>query len=220
MDLKEIQKALADRFPVDQVKQREAGFGGKKLDYIGIDSAIGRLNDVLPMGYSWIVNSTCVLEGAVVVTGTLEITLQDGDRLVTVRRSGIGADTVSAKDMDKSVKTAYAEAFKKACNTLGVALYLWDADERADIARERQNGTVESKRTFTSQQLEKMKYIRTNLKLTTDDELNKFLKEQYKNTKVNKKTDLTPDNIEEFFADALPKVAALNPKSLETNKKK
>lgn len=213
MDKKSIQSSLQEKFAVEDVKQREGGFG-KKLDYIPIDGVINRLNDVLPLGYSWIVNNTVILEGSVIVTGTLEIILSDAGGTEVIRRSGVGADAVG-KDMDKAVKTAYAEAFKKACNTLGVGLYLWDEEERNELARERQNGIVDSKRTFSPQQLEKMKHIRTSLKLTTDDEVNKFLKEKYQNAKVNKKADLTPTNIDEFFDFAMSVVASKNPNKVK-----
>lgn len=206
MDKLAVQTALAKKFPVDEVKQREGGFG-KKLDYIGIDSAIGRLNEVLPMGYSWVITNTVIAEGSVIVTGTLTIENKREDGSIEyIQRSGIGADVVSSKDMDKSVKTAYAEAFKKACNTLGVALYLWDADERAELARERQNGGVSTSRTFSSQQLEKMKFVRTKLKLTTDDSLNELLVKEYKDPEVKSKADFTPANIGKFFEWAEKKI--------------
>jgi hypothetical protein len=209
MDKKVVQEALEKKFPVDEVKQREGGFG-KKLDYIGIDSAIGRMNEVLPMGYSWVIDDTVFVEGSVVVTGTLTIeTRREDGSIELIKRSGIGADVVSPKDIDKSVKTAYAEAFKKACNTLGVALYLWDADERAEIARERQNGGVVTKRTFSGQQLEKMKFVRSTLKLSTDEQLNEFLKKEYKNANINTKADLTPENIKDFFEFADTRITAM-----------
>ena len=202
MDKQKIQEALSAKFPADEVKQREGGFG-KKLDYIGIDTAINRMNEVLPLGYSWRVDSLVVIEGSVVVTGTLSIPMGDG---TIIERSGVGADKVNATDMDKSVKTAFAEAFKKAGNTLGIALYLWDADERAELARERQNGGVENKRTFSSQQLEKMKFIRTKLKLTVDADLNKFLVEEYKDPEIKTKADFTSANINKFLEWAEKKI--------------
>lgn len=200
--LKEIQESLAKKFPVADVKQREGGFG-KKLDYIPIDEVINRLNDVLPLGYSWTVNSTVELQGHIVVTGTLGIRLEDGTEIF---RSGVGADKITAMDLDKTVKTAYAEAFKKACNTLGVGLYLWDADERAEIARERQNGGVPTKRTFTAVQLEKMKLVRSKLKLTTDADLNDFLTKEYKDPEIKTKSDFTEANIGKFLEWAEKKI--------------
>lgn len=199
MDKLAVQSALEKKFPIEEVKQREGGFG-KKLDYIGIDSAIGRLNEVLPMGYSWVIDNSFVSEGSFIVVGTLIIeSKRDDGSIEFIKRSGIGADTISSKDMDKTVKTAYAEAFKKACNTLGVALYLWDADERAELARERQNGGVKTNRTFSSKQLEKMKFIRTSLKLNTDAVLNKFIVEEYKDAEIKSKSDFTSENLDKFL---------------------
>ena len=203
MDKTKIQEALAKNFPVSEVKQREGGFG-KKLDYIPIDGVLNRLNDVLPMGYSWSIDSVVQIADSVVVTGTLTINVGDE----CIKRSGIGSDVIG-KDLDKTVKTAYAEAIKKACNTLGVGLYLWDADERAEIARERQNGGVKTNRTFSSQQLEKNKLIKATLKITTDEEFNKFLKDEYKKPGIEKKSDLNPENIDDFFKFAETKISAM-----------
>lgn len=194
VDLKNIQDLLSKKFPVEDVKQRDAGFGGKKLDYISIDVAINRLNEVLPLGYDWHVDNIQVINESVVLSGTLSIELNGR----VIKRSGVGADNIG-KDMDKSIKTAYAEAFKKACNTLGVGLYLWDADERADLARDRQAATVSDKRTFTSVQLEKMKNIRKKLELTTDEKLNDYLVNVYKNPLIKTKADFNPNNIDAFF---------------------
>ena len=201
MDKKQIQEALSANFPVSEVKQRDAGFGGKKLDYIGIDSAIGRMNEVLPMGYSWTVDDIKITDGAVIVTGTLSIEIKNEDgSITTIKRSGVGADALSPKDVDKSVKTAYAEAFKKAGNTLGIALYLWDADERAEIARERQNGGVKTTRTLSSVEIEKFKAFRVKFGLTKDEDLNKFLVEEYKDPEIKTKADFTSANIGKYLA--------------------
>ncbi|MEM2991059.1 MAG: Rad52/Rad22 family DNA repair protein [Halobacteria archaeon] len=44
---------------------------------------------------------------------------------------GVGADVDS--DPDKAVKTALAEAIKKAGHQFGIALYLWDEKERQAV---------------------------------------------------------------------------------------
>ena len=193
MDLPGLQTRLSAKFETDEVKQREGGFN-KKLDYIPIDKVINRLNAVLPMGYSWTVKDVGEMGGSVIVTGCLEIVTQQG--FPPVIRYGVGADKIGT-DMDKAVKTAYAEAFKKACNTLGVGLYLWDEDEREELKRDRMN--QDSKREFTPKQLETMKFIRTTLKLSTDDLVNEFLKNTYPDEKVNCKKDLNPGNIDAFL---------------------
>jgi hypothetical protein len=49
-----------------------------------------------------------------------------------VTRAGVGAG--ENYDLDTAVKTADAEAFKKAANKFGVALELWDPAARAKVA--------------------------------------------------------------------------------------
>jgi hypothetical protein len=134
MALSETANALTElgkRFDVKEVKQRTQG--GRKLDYISIDSTIRRLNDVL--GTNW---STSV--------GRVELNSQGdtGKYLATVVLSlealgksaiGVGADV--APDPDKALKTALAEALKKAAHQFGVGLYLWQEDEREIVARDR-----------------------------------------------------------------------------------
>jgi hypothetical protein len=194
MDKKTTQKMLSEKFVVEDVKQRDGGFG-KKLDYIPINVIIDRVTEVLPLGYSWIIEREMVVNDSFMVVGRITIQCDDGLLIF----SGIGADKIGS-DFDKTCKTADAEAFKKAWQYgCGMGNYLWDAEERAEIARERQNGGVVTKRTFSSQQIEKMKFIRLSLKLTTDADLNALLKCNYKNTSVNSKADLTPENIDDFF---------------------
>jgi hypothetical protein len=85
----------------------------KGYTYVSIDLMIGRLNEVFGVDYS-----TEIIE------------------------TKIGADFVmvqcriSYADIDDVCKTAYAEAIKKACNQLGIALYLWDEDERKEVEQE------------------------------------------------------------------------------------
>lgn len=199
--LKDVQDLLQQKFEVDDVKQRD-GMGGLKLDYIPIDVVLNRLNSVLPLGYSWAVDKTEIINGFVMLIGTLTITLPDGSK---IQRSGVGADTLG-KDLDKSIKTAYAEAIKKACNTLGIGLYLWDTEERASIAKERRLKEIEieqannSARKYSTAQLERMKQIKTTYNLKDDADLNKFLVDEYKRKGINTKADFNPVNIEEFFA--------------------
>lgn len=122
--------ALSAKFKTSEVKQRTQG--GRKLDYISIDSTIRRFNDVL--GVEW---STDLI-------GAPSLVPVDGGYLATVSLSltalgktavGVGAD--KAPDPDKALKTALAEALKKAGHQFGVGLYLWDADEREVVARDR-----------------------------------------------------------------------------------
>jgi hypothetical protein len=135
---------LAARFP--EVKSRSQG--GKTLTYVDIASTINRLNAVLGMDWSFAEASApvilpakiermlwnpqtkrkdrpVVLDGyTCVISGHLRVDDPFGGKCAY----GVGADTDT--DIDKVVKTALAEALKKAAHQLGVALYLWDEDER------------------------------------------------------------------------------------------
>lgn len=112
----------------------------KNQHYASIDQYIGRLNDVL--GLDWdlnIVNSSLTESERLYgtkhpkpgyfgqVTVALSVTV-DGN---FTTRYGVGADF--ADDPDKVIKTALAEALKKACHQFGVASYLWIEEERDAI---------------------------------------------------------------------------------------
>lgn len=133
---------LSERFPVEDVKQRRQG--NMQLDYISIDATIRRLNDVLGTEWSFSVDSSDLRFAPngngylAVVSGTLEA--------LGKTASGVGAD--SAGDPDKAIKTALAEAIKKAGHQFGIGLYLWDESEREVIAKARRG--IERKTQETS----------------------------------------------------------------------
>lgn len=133
-------------FKTSEVKQREGG-RGKMLDYIAIDSVINRLLDVTP-DYE-------TIDPVVELKGPIDTTRKRRDgttyqvdcylgvvTLVLIvegrRHVGVGADF--DEDPDKVIKTALAEAIKKAANQVGVALYLWKEEARAEVARQRDLG--------------------------------------------------------------------------------
>lgn len=124
---------LREPFPVDKVKQRPGG-GGKTLDYVPIETVLERLLDAAP-DYSWDAR-LCgpVIDGQAIVEGRLQI----GDKIAT----GFGA-MVNANDPDMAVKSANSEAMKNAAkNGWGVALELWDAEYREELAVARESGAA------------------------------------------------------------------------------
>ena len=127
------------------------------MDYVAIDGYIRRFLDTLGLSYDWRINQTTLellpaelktrsgkYQYLAQVTGTLSI---HGSRSAMnqsgassawtegTARSGVGADV--SFDPDKAVKTAQAEAFKKAAHQFGVALELWDEDHRANLEVQR-----------------------------------------------------------------------------------
>ena len=127
---------LTERFHPSLVKKNQSN-----QDYVAIDGYINRLNEVLGTTWTWAVNSLEFRDGPptakgkpqyiAIVTGTLSVTMDD----VTTSRDGSGADI--KYDPDGAVKTAQAEALKKACHQFGIALYLWSEDERNFVQKQR-----------------------------------------------------------------------------------
>lgn len=126
----ELLKQLSARFDVEDVGQRVQG--GKRLDYIGIDKTITRFNEVLGVDWSFTVidTSLVVLEG-----GQYLATVSGQIDALGKHAGGVGADV--AKDPDKAIKTALAECLKKASHSFGVALYLWNEEERNTVEKVR-----------------------------------------------------------------------------------
>jgi hypothetical protein len=146
-----IPTALTEKFHPTLIKKNQSG-----QDYVAIDDYINRLNNVLGHAWAWQINDWKLYPDAApptkngkpqylaVVQGSLSIFLtdigvissggeDDEDAFLTTQkavivRDGIGGDI--GYDPDKALKTAQAEALKKACHQYGIALYLWKVDER------------------------------------------------------------------------------------------
>lgn len=160
-------EALSADFPKDQVRQRDGG-RGIKLDYIDVVQTIHRLTDVLKADWDWrVLDASCELvetaNGPTYLAserGELHVWLPNRERPVV--RGGSGADT-DPRDPDKAIKTADAEALKKAGHKFGIALYLWDEAKRDEIAEFRKLSTA------TVQQLKKAALVKAGAE--TGDEL-------------------------------------------------
>jgi hypothetical protein len=137
-----IPKELTVRFHHSQVRKNQSN-----QDYVSIDGYINRLNDVLDDKWNWEVHDIQFRDGPptakgkpqylAVTSGTLSIVLSDDPTAYSViRRDGVGAGLNF--DPDTAVKTAQAEALKKACHQYGIALYLWSEDEREFVQLQRE----------------------------------------------------------------------------------
>lgn len=134
-----VAEALRARFNVEDHRRNPKGYM-----YIAIEKVIGRFIEVDPAfeirvvrehfaqlpGLTW---SRSQKPAAYAIV-TVEVTIHG------VTRAGTGGDYGAADDVDKLIKTAYAEAIKKAGNEFGVGLYLWDEEERALIDSAQQQG--------------------------------------------------------------------------------
>ena len=143
-----IPDTLTERFHHTLVRKNQSG-----QDYVSIDGYINRLNEVLGHAWAWQINDWKLYPDAApatkngkpqylaVVQGTLTIILNDigvvsigtdEDSFLTTQRAQVSRDGIGSSinfDPDTSVKTAQAEALKKACHQFGIALYLWQEAE-------------------------------------------------------------------------------------------
>ena len=128
--------ALREKFPAEVVKQRP-GKGGQKLDYIAIDATLNRLNDVL--GIDW---STELLQLEVYPKEAGSWSVVIAIKLTALGKEAVGVGAGEDNDPDNAVKTALAEAIKKAGHQFGIGLELWDEAWREEIAASRGSVTV------------------------------------------------------------------------------
>ena len=155
-----IPETLTEKFHPSLVKKNQSN-----QDYVSIDGYINRLNDVLGHAWAWQINTWEINDAPptksgkpqymAVVQGTLTIILSDigvisvgdeddGEPYLTTQKAMISRDGIGANvnfDPDTAVKSAQAEALKKACHQYGIALYLWDAAERDFVELQRQAAT-------------------------------------------------------------------------------
>jgi hypothetical protein len=131
---------------------------------VSIDGYINRLNDVLDHRWAWSVNNwefrdapptakgkpqyLCVVSGTltVLIEDVGVVSVGDGEEgFLTSQRGLISRDGIGAGmnfDPDTAAKTAQAEALKKACHQYGIALYLWQEEER-DFVETQRRATVD-----------------------------------------------------------------------------
>ena len=157
-----IPKELTQKFPPSLVKKNQSG-----QDYVAINDYINRLNEVLGHAWAWQVNDWKLYPDAApptkngkpqylaVVQGSLSIYLSDvgvisvgaeddSDAFLTTQKAVVVRDGIGSNinfDPDTAVKSAQAEALKKACHQYGIALYLWEEAERAFVEVQRQAAT-------------------------------------------------------------------------------
>jgi hypothetical protein len=76
--------------------------------------------------------------------GVISVGEDDEDAFLTTQRASVARDGIGANtnfDPDTAVKSAQAEALKKACHQFGIALYLWDVAERDFVELQRRAKT-------------------------------------------------------------------------------
>jgi hypothetical protein len=122
---------LAARFETHQTRKQ----GGQDLIYLTGEQVISRLNDVLGVtGWSFRVVREGATEVEAWVLGEL-VAVIDGD---PITRQHYGNQDLKRGQYPTAdlFKSATTDALKKAATTVGVGLYLYDADERRELQAE------------------------------------------------------------------------------------
>lgn len=126
---------LGKEFPPEVIKSNQG------RPYVPIDKVLARLADVLEGAWDLqldpeplqVVDDVYRERGAArrafLAQVRATITVRDGDQVIV--RDGVGADI--SPDPDKALKTAQANAVKKAAQQFGVGAQLWDENYRADL---------------------------------------------------------------------------------------
>lgn len=123
---------LAEPFHGSDVKSRTQQ--GTQLDYVPIDAVIRRYLEAAP-DYQHDVEMVKVEVGPNTTSSGKPMYIAVAKATIVafgVARGGLGAG--ENHDLDTAVKTADAEAFKKAANKFGTALELWDPTARGKVA--------------------------------------------------------------------------------------
>lgn len=133
----DIYARLSEPFPAEMEKTRRKG--GTELVYIPVSEVITRMNTVLGVE-NWNMKvvdvARDVLDPDFVVAHVRVVATIDGK---IVERDGFGGQTIKRTkageivDLGDEFKGAVSDAFKKACSTFGVALYLARSEEALEI---------------------------------------------------------------------------------------
>ncbi len=161
------QEQLSAEFPLSSISLRENS--GVELCYLDITSILTRLDEVC--GPNWSLNTEpnfpkvdTIYKGnksdgdnkysvhavTSVVISIFDWIEENGTwrHVLLSSRSGVGGDNISTVDVprseqiDKILKTAHAEAIKKAAHQFGIGRYLWDDQRTAQIKKAIKEHTI------------------------------------------------------------------------------
>jgi len=199
------QEQLSAEFPLSSISLREnSGVERVELCYLDITSILTRLDDVC--GPNWSLstepnfpkvdtiykgnnsekeNKYSVYAVTSVVISIFDWIEEDGKwkRITLSSRSGVGGDNISTADVpkseqiDKILKTAHAEAIKKAAHQFGIGRYLWDDQRAAQIKKAiKEHTTLPPPKTNISL-IKRIQAAKTKLGIKDNSELEKHVQD-------------------------------------------
>jgi len=127
-----IVEKMSERIPEEYLKKQKIG-NRPEFTYIPIDKVILSLNRKFADNWDINIDKIDPIPGATGFTVVVSLSIFDDDK-IAVTRCGVGADIHQPSrhnpnaipDVDKIIKTAYANAVKKAANMFGLGSELWD----------------------------------------------------------------------------------------------
>jgi hypothetical protein len=125
-------EALAAELPASAHSSRVQG--GKTLTYIGIADTINHVNSIL--GAEWGIIEPSSTQLMPLAEGKGYLAKSELHIVATIdgtTKSLYGVGAMINGDPDMAMKTALAEAIKKAFHQTGVGLYLWDNDRATAV---------------------------------------------------------------------------------------
>lgn len=187
---REVVEAMSKKVPAEFLETVTKGKRGA-LTYIPIDKVIRMLNE--RFGDSWSISDTEVTPFPNMTGFYAKVNLVIIGKEGAIQRPGVGADIHRGEggpDPDKMIKTALANAVKKAANMFGMGLELWDKDNTPessmpaegtqDTPQKAQRAPQNEERGESStqpQEAPRKSHIRGDLKQSSKDMARSFMKE-------------------------------------------
>lgn len=196
------QEQLAAEFPLSSISLRENS--GVELCYLDITSILARLDEVC--GPNWSLNTEpnfpkvdtiykdnkpdgdnkySVHAVTSVVISIFDWIEENGTwrHVMLSSRSGVGGDNISTTDVpkseqiDKILKTAHAEAIKKAAHQFGIGRYLWDEQRTAQIKKAIKEHTTLPPSKMDTSLIKRVQSAKSKLGIKNNLELDKHVQD-------------------------------------------
>lgn len=136
-----VYERLCEKFPEDKIKNRIINDGQKEkvISYVIGADVIRRLNECFGINWSFTVIDKIIDVdlGQIAVLG--ELSMFDAEVGVRIKKQQWGSSQISCFSngrvisLGDDIKTATTDSLKKCATMFGVALYLYDGDERGNI---------------------------------------------------------------------------------------
>lgn len=196
------QEQLSAEFPLSSISLRENS--GVELCYLDITSILTRLDEVC--GPNWSLNTepnfpkvdtiykgnNSEKENKYSVHAVTSVVISIFDwieeggtwrHVMLSSRSGVGGDNISTADVpkseqiDKILKTAHAEAIKKAAHQFGIGRYLWDDQRTNQIKKALKEHTALPPPKTDVSLIKRVQAAKTKLEIKDNSGLEKYVQE-------------------------------------------